>query len=97
MNIHSRHFRLAVALNHTQKLPAVALIKARVVGDEINRGYSFLPAVLYHHMKQMPRNSSAAMIFFRVYGAHVGRQVFSVMEIVFNDSHTRHDSVTVKA
>ena len=37
MDIHSCHIRFAVALHHAEKLPAVALIKTGVVGDQIGR------------------------------------------------------------
>ena len=42
MHIHPCHLRFPVALYHTEKFPAAALVKSRVIGDKIQRGKPLL-------------------------------------------------------
>ena len=51
MDVHSGHVRFAIALNHAQKLPAVALVDAGVIGDQLGRGDALGPEVLHSHVQ----------------------------------------------
>ena len=46
-----------------------------------------------HMMKQRACNTIPAAVFFRINGADVGRQILSIVKIIFNDSQPSDDSV----
>ena len=53
MEIHSCHAGFAIALYHTQKLPAVSFIKAGMIRDQINRKNAFGFHILDNYIEQM--------------------------------------------
>ena len=41
VDIHSRHIRLIIPLNHTQKLPSISFVKTCMICNQIDRSNSF--------------------------------------------------------
>ena len=88
MDIHPCQIGFAVALHHAKELPSVPFIETGVVGNEINRRNAFGTQILHSHMQQVSGNAPAAERFFGIYCANIGSQIFSVMEIVFDDTRS---------
>ena len=65
MDIHSRHIRLTISLNHTQKLPSIAFIKSDVIRNQVKRCYALAPHVFHDHVEQFPHYASVAIVFYR--------------------------------
>ena len=91
VKIHSCH--TGFTMNHTKKAPAVSLIKRGMVRDKIERIYPVFFHIRAHMMKQRTCNTMPAAVFFRINGADVGRQILSIVKIIFNDSQPSDDSV----
>mgnify|MGYP003297959558 CR=1 FL=1 len=91
MDIHSGHIGFPIALDHTQKFPAVALIEAGVVGHQIGRGNARLPQILHCHIQQFSGNALTAVAFLRIHGADIGGQIGPVVEVVFNHAQAAND------
>ena len=91
MDVYSGRLRLAVALHHAEKRPAVALIKGSVVGQKIER----IDAAHFHvgadEMQKRARDTAASVMRLRVYGADVERKVVPIVKIVFDHAHTCDD------
>ena len=88
MYIHSAWRVLAVAVCHAVKLPAVALIEAVVVGQEIQHRLAERRHVAAYALQQPPRNALAAMYRLNIYGADVWPQVRPVVEIVLDNAQS---------
>ena len=91
VKIHSCH--TGFTMDHTKKAPAVSLIKRGMVRDKIERIYPVFFHIRAHMMKQRTCNTIPAAVFFRINGADVGRQILSIVKIIFNDSQPSDDSV----
>ena len=97
MDVHPGHILFTIALDQAEKLPAVPFVKPGMICDQIDRRDTFGLKVIDCHIEQMPRDTYAAMIFFRIYSAHIRAQVFSVMEVIFNNSQAADDTISVQA
>lgn len=97
MDIHPGLARFAVALHHAQKLPAVPLIEARVVRDEVNRGDPPGSYILHRHIEQTAGDAPAPVALFRVDRADVGGKVLPVVEVVFDHAQAADDLPAVQA
>lgn len=97
MDIHPGLARFAVALHHAQKLPAVTLVEACVVRDEVNRGDPPGSHVLHRHIEQTAGDAPAPVALFRVDRADVGGKVLPVVEVVFDHTQAADDLPAVQA
>ena len=96
VNVHPRHIGFPVALDHTQKFPAIALIKARMVSYQIGGRDAFSTKILDCHIQKLSGNASAAVALLGINSADVGCQVGSVMEVVFDYTQSANDFVAIK-
>ena len=53
VNIHPCQIRFAVALYHAEEFPAVALIKAGMVGNQIGRRNALSPQIFHSHVQKL--------------------------------------------
>ena len=97
MDIHARQIRFAVALHHAEEFPAVALIKACVVGDEVDGGDSVRAQILDRRIEERARDPAAAVRFVRIDRADVRREVLPVVKIVFDHAEPAGDRFAVEA
>ena len=97
MDIHSGHIWFAITLYHTQKLPTVSFVEARMVCNQINRGNSFELHICHDHTEQMTCNSFATIVLFRIDCADIWRKVFSVVKVILYDTHTAYNLVIIQA
>ena len=83
---------------HLAKIfPAVAFVKRGVVGDEPDGRYSFTFQIFNGAVEQLVRYAPAPMFFFRVNGADIRGEVFSVVKIVCDNAETSDDVIAVHA
>ena len=83
---------------HLAKIfPAVAFVKRGVVGDKPDGRYAFTFQIFNGVVEQPARYAPAPMFFFRVNGADIRGEVFSVMKIVFDNAETADDVIAVHA
>ena len=93
MNIHSRHFLFSIALRHAEKLPAVALVKAVVVGEEIEGGYPFICHILADEVEKLSRYSLASIRLFNINGADIGVKVVPVVKVVLDNTDAADEAL----
>lgn len=83
---------------HLAKIfPAVAFVKRGVVGDEPDGRYAFTFQIFNGVVEQFARYAPAPMFFFRVNGADIRGEVFSVVKIVCDNAETSDDVIAVQA
>ena len=71
MDIHPCHFWFSISLNHTEKLPAISFIIAGMICYQVDWRNPFSFEIIYRHIKQMPRNTFATIVFFRIYSTDI--------------------------
>lgn len=91
MNVHSGWLRFPVPLHHTEKFPAVTLIKRSVVCDKIQGVDPPLCHIRAHIAQQGARHPPAPPVLFRIHGADVGGQVLPVVKVIFDDPKAPDD------
>ena len=96
VNVHSCHIWFTITLHHTQEFPSVSFIKTSMVSDQIDRRNTCGAQIFYCHVQQISCNALAAIIFLRKNGANIRGQVFSVMEIIFNNSQSSHNLIAIQ-
>lgn len=88
MYILSGKFLFAVTLGHTEKFPAVALIEAAVVSEQIERVNYKLMHIPTNKIQHFSSYAPAAVFFLRIHGTDIWGKILSVMEIVFDETKT---------
>ena len=71
--------------------PAVTFVEGCVFGDEVEFGDSGAAHGLAREVEQRARDSAAAVLFLDEERAEVGREVFAVVEVVFDYSRACRD------
>lgn len=95
MNIHPRQPGFSVSPDHAQEFPAVSLVKRRVVCKQIKRVDSFGLHVRAGKVQHLPGDTPAPVSLLDIDRADIRRQVFPVMEVVFNHTQPGNDGVFV--
>ena len=96
MDIHPGQIGFAIALNHAQELPAVALIKVGMVGDQIGRGNALGPQIFHSHIQQLPGNALTTVAFLCIYGTNIRCQILAVVEVVLDHAQTANNFGSVQ-
>ena len=55
----------------TEKLPAISFIIAGMICYQVDWRNPFSFEIIYRHIKQMPRNTFATIVFFRIYSTDI--------------------------
>ena len=97
VNVYPRQRRLADVLRHADKLPAIALIKTGLIGDQI-QGRNALGAHIPHsQIEQPPGDSLTAIACLCIHRADIRLQVLAIMEVIFDDPQPSNNLLAVQA
>lgn len=97
VDVHSCHVRFAVTLDHAQEFPAVSFVESGVISNQIGGGDALCFQIFHSHVQQLACNALLTVGFLGVNGADIGGQILPVVEIIFDDTQTADDLLTVQA